>query len=134
MKTEAFQTLLNESMGDLLDTSGLEEQFADTLQQNLQTVMETYSVQLSEALQVQLTAALQEQMGPAIQKLAGQLEQKIAQAIQSNIAQLSTQVESALKIDPAAFQQAIQINMTGSDLTEMIKTPCSPPLPATKRF
>ncbi len=121
MKTEAFQTLLNESMGDLLDTSGLEEQFAHTLQQNLQTVMETYSVQLSEALQVQLTAALQEQMGPAIQKLAGQLEQKIAQAIQSNIAQLSTQVESALKIDPAAFQQAIQINMTGSDLTEMIK-------------
>lgn len=134
MKTEAFQTLLNESMGDLLDTSGLEEQFADTLQQNLQTVMETYSVQLTEALQVQLTAALQEQMGPAIQKLAGQLEQKIGQAIQSNIAQLSTQVESALKIDPAAFQQAIQINMTGSDLTEMIKTPCSPPLPATKRF
>ena len=31
MKTEDFQTLLNESMGDLLDTSGLEEQFADTL-------------------------------------------------------------------------------------------------------
>lgn len=61
-------------------------------------------------------------MGPAIQKLAGQLEQKIAQAIQSNIAQLSTQVESALKIDPAVFQQAIQINMTGSDLTEMIKS------------
>ena len=122
MKTEDFQTLLNESMGDLLDTSGLEEQFADTLQQNLQTVMESYSAQLTEALQVQLTAALQEQMGPAIQKLAGQLEQKIAQAIQSNIAQLSTQVESALKIDPAVFQQAIQINMTGSDLTEMIKS------------
>ena len=121
MQTEAFQTLLAESMGDLLDTSGLEEQFADTLQQNLQTMMETYSVQLGEALQTQLTAALQEQMGPAIQKLAGQLEQKIAQAIQSNIAQLSTQVESALKIDPTVFQQAIQINMTGSDLTEMIK-------------
>ena len=30
-------------------------------------------------------------------------------------------MESALKIDPAVFQQAIQINMTGSDLTEMIK-------------
>ena len=122
MQTEAFQTLLAESMGDLLDTSGLEEQFAGTLQQNLQTVMETYSVQLGEVLQTQLTAALQEQMGPAIQKLAGQLEQKIAQAIQSNIAQLSTQVESALKIDPTVFQQAIQINMTGSDLTEMIKS------------
>ena len=113
MESDQFKQLLSESMGDLLDTSGLEEQFAGTLQQNLQTVMETYSVQLGAALQTQLTAALQEQMGPAIQKLAGQLEQKIAQAIQSNIAQLSTQVESALKIDPAVFQQAIQINMTG---------------------
>ncbi len=122
MKTEAFQKLLAESMGDLLDTSGLEEQFAEVLQQNLQTVMETYSTQLGQALQTQLTAALQEQMGPAIQALAGQLEEKIVQAIQSNIAQLSSQVESALKIDPQAFQQAIQLNMTGSDLTELIKT------------
>ena len=71
MQTEAFQTLLAESMGDLLDTSGLEEQFAGTLQQNLQTVMETYSVQLGEALQTQLTAALQEQMGPAIRSWPG---------------------------------------------------------------
>ena len=31
-------------------------------------------------------------------------------------------MESALKIDPTVFQQAIQINMTGSDLTEMIKS------------
>ena len=122
MQTEAFQTLLAESMGDLLDTSGLEEQFADVLQQNMQAVMETYSTQLGEALQTQLTAAVQSQIGPAIQQLAGQLEQKIAQAIQSNIAQLSGQVESALKVDPAAFQNAIQLNMTGSDLTDLIRS------------
>ena len=122
MKTEAFQKLLSESIGDLLEDSGLEEQFADVLQQNMQAVMETYSTQLGEALQTQLTAAVQSQIGPAIQQLAGQLEQKIAQAIQSNIAQLSTQVESALKIDPAAFQNAIQLNMTGSDLTDLIRS------------
>ena len=122
MKTEEFQKLLAESMGDLLDTSGLEEQFTETLQQNLQTVMETYSAQLSEALQTQLTAAIQSQMGPAIEKLAAQLEQKITTAIQDNIAQLSSQVESALKIDASVFQSAIQVNMTGSDLTELIKS------------
>ena len=122
LKTERFQKLMAESMKDLVDPDKLQGQLSSALQTTIQTVMETYSVQLGEALQTQLTAALQEQMGPAIQKLAGQLEQKIAQAIQSNIAQLSTQVESALKIDPAVFQQAIQINMTGSDLTEMIKS------------
>ena len=122
MKTEAFQKLLAESIGDLLEASGLEEQFAEVLQQNLRAMMETYSTQLGEALQAQLTTALQTQIGPAIQQLAGQLEQKIAQAIQSNIAQLSGQVESALKIDPAAFQNAIQLNMTGSDLTELVRS------------
>ena len=122
MKTEAFQKLLSESIGDLLEDSGLEEQFADVLQQNMQAVMETYFTQLGEALQTQLTAAVQSQIGPAIQQLAGQLEQKIAQAIQSNIAQLSGQVESALKVDPAAFQNAIQLNMTGSDLTDLIRS------------
>ena len=122
MKTEAFQKLLAESIGDLLEASGLEEQFAEVLQQNLRAMMETYSTQLGEALQTQLTTALQTQIGPAIQQLAGQLEQKIVQAIQSNIAQLSGQVESALKIDPAAFQNAIQLNMTGSDLTELIRS------------
>ena len=122
MKTEAFQKLLSESIGDLLEDSGLEEQFADVLQQNMQAVMEAYSTQLGEALQTQLTAAVQSQIGPAIQQLAGQLELKIAQAIQSNIAQLSTQVESALKIDPAAFQNAIQLDMTGSDLTDLIRS------------
>ena len=122
MKTEAFQKLLSESIGDLLEGSGLEEQFADVLQQNMQAVMETYSTQLGEVLQTQLTAAVQSQIGPAIQQLAGQLEQKIAQAIQSNIAQLSGQVERALKVDPAAFQNAIQLNMTGSDLTALIRS------------
>ena len=73
MKTEAFQKLLSESIGDLLEDSGLEEQFADVLQQNMQAVMETYSTQLGEALQTQLTAAVQSQIGPAIQQLAGQL-------------------------------------------------------------
>lgn len=47
MKTEAFQKLLSESIGDLLEDSGLEEQFADVLQQNMQAVMETYSTQLA---------------------------------------------------------------------------------------
>ena len=136
MKTEEFQKLMRDSIGEMLDTSGLEAQFTEKLQQNfqqlqpkiqqqlqqkLQTVMESYSTQLSDALQTQLTAALQAQMGPAIQKLAGQLEEKITTAIQNNIAQLSSQVESALKIDASVFQNAIQINMTGSDLTELIK-------------
>ena len=133
MESDQFKQLLSESMGDLLDTTGLQEQFTASLQQNLQGIMtsylQSYSEQLSqklgEALQTKLTAAIQAQMGTVMQQLMTQLttqfSQQIQSAIQSNIAQLSSQVEDALKIDPAVFQSAVQVNMSTDDLVDLVK-------------
>ena len=104
MESDQFKQLLSESMGDLLDTTGLQEQFTASLQQNLQGIMtsylQSYSEQLSqklgEALQTKLTAAIQTQMSTVMQQLMTQLttqfSQQIQSAIQNNIAQLSSQV------------------------------------------
>ena len=133
MESDQFKQLLSESMGDLLDTTGLQEQFTASLQQNLQGIMtsylQSYSEQLSqklgEALQTKLTAAIQAQMGTVMQQLMTQLttqfSQQIQSAIQSNIAQLSSQVENALKIDPTVFQSAVQVNMSTDDLVDLVK-------------
>ena len=133
MESDMFKQLLSESMGDLLDTTGLQEQFTASLQQNLQGIMtsylQSYSEQLSqklgEALQTKLTAAIQAQMGTVMQQLMTQLttqfSQQIQSAIQSNIAQLSSQVEDALKIDPTVFQSAVQVNMSTDDLVDLVK-------------
>ena len=133
MESDQFKQLLSESMGDLLDTTGLQEQFTTSLQQNLQGIMtsylQSYSEQLSqklgEALQTKLTAAIQAQMGTVMQQLMTQLttqfSQQIQSAIQSNIAQLSSQVEDALKIDPTVFQSAVQVNMSTDDLVDLVK-------------
>ena len=133
MESDQFKQLLSESMGDLLDTTGLQEQFTASLQQNLQGIMtsylQSYSEQLSqklgEALQTKLTAAVQTQMGTVMQQLMTQLttqfSQQIQSAIQSNIAQLSSQVEDALKIDPTVFQSAVQVNMSTDDLVDLVK-------------
>ena len=133
MESDQFKQLLSESMGDLLDTTGLQEQFTASLQQNLQGIMtsylQSYSEQLSqklgEALQTKLTAAIQAQMGTVMQQLMTQLttqfSQQIQSAIQNNIAQLSNQVEDALKIDPAVFQSAVQVNMSTDDLVDLVK-------------
>ena len=115
-------------MGDLLDTTGLQEQFTASLQQNLQghhdelsaKLPEQLSQKLGEALQTKLTAAIQTQMSTVMQQLMTQLttqfSQQIQSAIQNNIAQLSSQVEDALKIDPTVFQSAVQVNMSTDDL------------------
>ena len=133
MESDQFKQLLSESMGDLLDTTGLQEQFTASLQQNLQGIMtsylQSYSEQLSqklgEALQTKLTAAIQTQMGTVMQQLMTQLttqfSHQIQSAIQSNIAQLSSQVEDALKIDPTVFQSAVQVNMSTDDLVDLVK-------------
>ncbi len=133
MESNQFKQLLSESMGDLLDTTGLQEQFTASLQQNLQGIMtsylQSYSEQLSqklgEALQTKLTAAIQTQMSTVMQQLMTQLttqfSQQIQSAIQNNIAQLSSQVEDALKIDPTVFQSAVQVNMSTDDLVDLVK-------------
>ena len=133
MESDQFKQLLSESMGDLLDTTGLQEQFTASLQQNLQGIMtsylQSYSEQLGqklgEALQTKLTAAIQTQMSTVMQQLMTQLttqfSQQIQSAIQNNIAQLSSQVEDALKIDPTVFQSAVQVNMSTDDLVDLVK-------------
>ena len=133
MESDQFKQLLSESMGDLLDTTGQQEQFTASLQQNLQGIMarylESYSQQLTqklgEALQEKLTAAIQAQIGTVMQQLMRQLtaqfSQQIQSAIQNNIAQLSSQVEDALKIDPTVFQSAVQVNMSTDDLVDLVK-------------
>ena len=133
MESDQFKQLLSESMGDVLDTTGLQEQFTASLQQNLQGIMtsylQSYSEQLSqklgEALQTKLTAAIQTQMSTVMQQLMTQLttqfSQQIQSAIQNNIAQLSSQVEDALKIDPTVFQSAVQVNMSTDDLVDLVK-------------
>ena len=133
MESDQFKQLLSESMGDLLDTTGLQEQFTASLQQNLQGIMtsylQSYSEQLSqklgEALQTKLTTAIQTQMSTVMQQLMTQLttqfSQQIQSAIQNNIAQLSSQVEDALKIDPSVFQSAVQANMSTDDLVDLVK-------------
>ena len=133
MESDQFKQLLSESMGDLLDTTGLQEQFTASLQQNLQGIMtsylQSYSEQLSqklgEALQTKLTTAIQTQMSTVMQQLMTQLttqfSRQIQSAIQNNIAQLSSQVEDALKIDPSVFQSAVQVNMSTDDLVDLVK-------------
>ena len=133
MESDLFKQILSDSMGDLLATSGLQEQFAASLQQNLQTVMtsylERYSEQLGqklgEALQAKLTAAIQTQMSTVMQQLmsqlAGQFSQQIQTAIQTNIAALGSQMEAALQIDAETFQSAIQLNMSNDELVNLVK-------------
>ena len=118
LKSDAFKTLMNDAMGELFDQDALQAQFSEAMQTAMSTLMESYSSQISETLQAQLGSAMQ----TAMTKLMTQMSQNIQSQMQQSFSQLGSQMESALKIDAAAFQKAIQFNMSEDDLTDLMKS------------
>ena len=118
LKSDAFKTLMNDAMGELFDQDALQTQFSEAMQTAMSTLMERYSSQISETLQTQLGSAMQ----TAMTKLMTQMGQNIQSQMQQSFSQLGSQMESALKIDAAAFQKAIQFNMSEDDLTDLMKS------------
>ena len=110
MQTEQFQQLLSESIGELVDTAALQQQFTAAFRKT----MESYSEQITTALQSQLDAAMEQ--------FSGQLTAALQSGMQQSLSQLGSQMENAVKIDASAFQKAIRINMTESDLAELMKS------------
>ena len=118
LKSDAFKTLMNDAMGELFDQDALQAQFSEAMQTAMSTLMESYSSQISETLQAQLGSAMQ----TAMTELMTQMGQNIQSQMQQSFSQLGSQMESALKIDAAAFQKAIQFNMSEDDLTDLMKS------------
>ena len=118
LKSDAFKTLMNDAMGELFDQDALQAQFSEAMQTAMSTLMESYSSQISETLQAQLGSAMQ----TAMTELMTQMGQNIQNQMQQSFSQLGSQMESALKIDAAAFQKAIQFNMSEDDLTDLMKS------------
>ena len=118
LQSEAFQQLMADSMQDLVDTDALTAQLSAAMQQAMQTVMAQYSSQITAALQTQLRTAMESALGT----LMTQMSSSVQSALTENIAKLSSQMENALRIDANAFQNAIQINTSEDDLTELMKS------------
>ena len=118
LKSDAFKTLMNDAMGELFDQDALQAQFSEAMQTAMSTLMESYSSQISETLQAQLGSTMQ----TAMTELMTQMGQNIQSQMQQSFSQLGSQMESALKIDAAAFQKAIQFNMSEDDLTDLMKS------------
>ena len=121
LKSEMFQQILSDSMKDLVDPDKLQGQLTDALQTTIGTVMDTYSDQITAVLEEQLDAAIQK----GILKFQDQIQDQLKTAIQQNIGKLSSQMESAIKIDSSVFKDAVHLNMTTSELTELLRSTMS---------
>ena len=114
LASDQFQQLMKDSMGSLIDTAALQEQFTAAMQQVMGSVMSNFSEQIAAELQAQLGTAMEQAMGQISTNLQSQMTERFSS--------LGSQMESALKIDAEAFQNAIKVNMTEDDLTDLMKS------------
>ena len=114
LASDQFQQLMKDSMGSLIDTAALQEQFTAAMQQVMGSMMANFSEQIAAKLQAQLGTAMEQAMGQISTNLQSQMTERFSS--------LGSQMESALKIDADAFRNAIRFNMTEDDLAELMKS------------
>ncbi len=129
MQTDEAQEQLEQDIQGAIDVSGMEEDIAQQIQQQLgsaiqEQVIPQIAAALSQALQTQLQTAIQSYMSQTLSSLMSQmgsaLEQQISAAMESTMSTLATNMANAMNIDEDAFANAFQINMDESDLSELI--------------
>ena len=108
MQTEQFQQLLSESIGELVDTAALQQQFTAAFRKTMETVMESYSQQITTALQSQLDAAMEQ--------FSGQLTAALQSGMQQSLSQLGSQIENNLQsLGYASFDEPSTISIYPTD-------------------
>lgn len=107
LQTPEAQQQLSQGIAEIVNVEELEQLISAALAEAKQGVMSSLG-----KMQNQVSAAMQQIMT----QLAGQIQNNIAQAM----SQFGTNMESALNISPEAFTDAIQTNMDGDELKELM--------------
>lgn len=97
LQTQEAQNLIQTEMMNLLQESGLTDQFQSQLEKQMQEIINQYSQSISQSLQKQLSSQMTQQMG--------------------NIGQ---QLQNAFSIDTKKFAESIKVNMTENELSELM--------------
>lgn len=97
LQTENAQKLIKSEMTQLLQASGLTQQFEAQIQKQMQTMMSQYTATITKSLQQQISAQMSKQMG-----------------------NFAKNMQNAIHIDTSMFAKAIKMNMNEEELSELM--------------
>ncbi|MDR2571116.1 MAG: ABC transporter ATP-binding protein/permease [Oscillospiraceae bacterium] len=116
LSNPAVQAALLEQLSHVVDSTDLEGQITQVLQEFLMTAMQTYMMMMMETIQVQMQAAMQQAMQAAMQSA---MEQIMAQVIKSVTTQISEAMQSVMTSTMRQVSRQMQRAMT--DMTSQIE-------------
>lgn len=110
--TDTAKNILTSGITSMVDTAGLEQQIASSIEGYMQSAFVSYGSAVSSALESQITSA----MGQMMNQIAGNMETVMTQAM----SQIGNSLQNAMNIDADAFASAFTMNMDGENLKELM--------------
>lgn len=114
LQTPQAQQILTAGLTEILDTETLQAQMSAALGSYMKNAMASYTGALSEAVQTQITSAVGQMMN--------QMADNMQAAMQQIMADMGAGMEEALEIDAEAFADAIEMNMSETELTDLLSS------------
>ena len=112
LQTPQAQQTITDGIGQIMNIDSLESQLSNILGSYMEQVMGSYSSALSQALQTQISSLMQQTVA--------QISQSMTSGMEAAMSQISANMENAFHFDTDAFANAIEINMTEDELTELL--------------
>lgn len=97
VQSEELQNTFKAGVNNVILETGIVAQFETQLQSQMKTMMSQYGEVISNSLQQQISNVMAKQMGT-----------------------LASNIQDAIKVNPEAFSQAIQMNMSEAELSELM--------------
>ena len=112
LNTEQARQLLTEGMEGAVDTSQMERQISEAVEEYMGSAMSSFGTQMRDALEEQISSAVEQAMN--------QLASGMETAMQQAMGQVGDSLQDAMNIDADAFAGAFQMNMSGEELAELM--------------
>ena len=124
LQTENAQSVIAAGFSGMVDVRGVTQWLSGqmaSMQQQLQTGISQAMTQAVKQIMEQVMQQVMPQVMSQMATTLGQtLESEITTGMESAMKQLQSQLQDAFDIDPEAFADAIQVNMTEEELSELL--------------
>ena len=119
LQSQDGQQRLYESVAASIDLEGAEKEFSALFEDMGGTIREEVSGQISAKMNG-VMSQMSSRVESAIRQIVSQIGSGMASAIQEAMGQMGENMENAVSIDGDAFMEAIQMNMTEEELSELL--------------
>ena len=118
MSTKEAQSVLSQGIEDMIDTSGLQEQLADSMESYMGELMGSFSGTLADTLQTELSSAMEQIMG----QIMDQISSNIQTSMESAMAKLADNLSQMFQISADDFANVFSVNMNADELAELLRS------------